>query len=280
MLGGEEATVVAQFEGCWDGWAIVLDTLCRVPPIAFDNTEEQITVLGRWEIMYAAPDGTTATYLPQTYTGAIDACITWEHPGNIATSDLSHLVTMQRPKLYDFDGDGHAELFSREAHRVLQDHPEEGGLSLTEAGGAVLLTFRDGKITPYPPAYDVSAFGITDMRDVDGDQRPDLFSLLYGMSTGPWRIAHTLADGTFSKTDAVAVRAMRDQCPSPSTILLTVSATGAVDEDATKAAVACAMIRGENGRDVLSRLRTECTARKASCDVLSWASNMTTFGMR
>src|SRR6185503_16926039 len=86
-LSTAEADVVArQFGACWEGWSIALDFLCRVPEEAFDDTDERVSVLGRWVIMHGA-----ATYKPVT-SGVGMGCPDLGET-NIATGDLARLVT-------------------------------------------------------------------------------------------------------------------------------------------------------------------------------------------
>ena len=125
------------------------------------------------------------------------------------------VVRMRRPAgargrgvwrvFHDFDGDGVAE----------------AGLRLDgagAAGGTTLYAVRDGAIAPYARGAGVDAelpF------DVDADGRPDLLqespfatANTCGPSvfTGVPEVAHALADGGFSRDDAVAREWMRQRC--------------------------------------------------------------------
>jgi len=118
--------------------------------------------------------------------------------------------------LTDYDGDGEIEIFR--AHNQQATEAED-------QHEAAVLTFKDGNLTPYPPAANLS---IVVPRDVDGDGRLDL------LSSGPYANVrsfnalgngedlvsavfayHSLSDGTFALDDAAAIDFTRSQCPSP-----------------------------------------------------------------
>jgi hypothetical protein len=113
---------------------------------------------------------------------------------------------------YDFNGDGDPELFVG-LHAIWSSHT---GLELAES---ILYTFTAGAIEKYAPA---TSFAIWKLEDRDNDGRPDIVtSSPYARSRGgstpvfsPTLIAHALADGSFSTTDAVAERAARKACPT------------------------------------------------------------------
>lgn len=276
-LGADEAKVIAQFDSCWQGWAAALDVLCRDPGLTFDNSDATVTVLGRWVVVYTAPDGSSATYTPHSYTGTT-SCITWEQPGNIAEPDLSTLTHIEPPKLFDYDGDGHPEILLSSTHAYIQDHPEISGESLNTMSVSELLTFKNKVISLYPlrASNRISTSEIVDMKDVDGDGRPELwmsFNAAVPRSV-PKRVAHSLPDGTFAFDDDVAKRALLDQCPS-STGLLVERADKSINTDASLAAIACAALRGEAGHDVRKRVEAECARRRVDCiDYARWANDM------
>ncbi len=106
---------------------------------------------------------------------------------------------------FDFDGDGTAE----------------AGLRIPGGGDharSTLYTVHDGAIVPYAPGAGVDA---EVPHDVDGDGRPDFLtdspfttpntcgpSVFYGVP----EVVHALADGGFSRDDAVAREWMRQRC--------------------------------------------------------------------
>jgi hypothetical protein len=276
-LGADEPTVIAQFDRCWQGWAVALDVLCREVGLTFDNTDTRVTVLGRWVVVYTAPDGSSATYTRHSYSAA-HSCITSDKPGNIAEADLSTLTHIEPPKLFDYDGDGHPEILMNSTHSYIQDHPEIEGESLNAMSQSELLTFKHKVISPYPlrAGNRISTSEIVDLKDVDGDGRPELwmsFNVAVPRSV-PKRIAHSLPDGTFSFDDEVAKQAVIDQCPK-ATALLVVRADQSIDTEASLAAIGCAALRGEPGRDVRKRVEAECAKRRVDClDYARWANDM------
>jgi len=289
-VGAAEASLLAQFDGCWSEpsgtWTLLLEQLCHVAPL--DTDIGTVSWLGRWGLTYETAGKERATYAPQAFTGGglpAGACIdTVEHPGNIAVSDLAQ-IRIVSPKVFDFDADGHAEFLLRSSSTTLRDHPEESGISLEEHRIDELVAYDHGKIQPYQPAANVvGSSRLMDIRDVDKDGRPDLFFTFNGFDDGtpPWRVAHSLSDGTFSASDPIAIAAERDQCPSaPSPTFPLLKSDGSVDLDGTQTAVACAMIRGEKPADVHQRLQKGCSKFKGKCaSLVVWAKNVTTRGLK
>ena len=126
---------------------------------------------------------------------------------------LMSLVGNTAPPLsFDYDGDGTPEVAVYESRF---DHTRSPQVRLT------LWTYQGGKVKPYPPSASLPAVGI---RDVDEDGRPDLLldtrdeelcdppgpglNCIPGAHTSlrPDAIAHSLPDGTFSTSDAVATK--------------------------------------------------------------------------
>lgn len=106
--------------------------------------------------------------------------------------------------LFDYDGDGRSELLLP----VRQyEHASEGPRRLW-----VLTVTDDGRIVEYAPELKPVVWA----EDVDGDGRPDLMldpddtqaSAAYpahsSVVRAGWRLAHSLPNGSFSTTDAVA----------------------------------------------------------------------------
>jgi hypothetical protein len=255
----DEARVVAQFEGCWDGWAIALDVLCRVP-----ETRYGATVIGRWVVMYVAADGSSATYRrPGDATLAL--CGRTGEVGNIAAPHLGRLVELEPPVLFDYDGDGVPEIWLADGH-------------VRE-----LLAFKNKVASRYPPSLrlrGVPLWGIQSVTDVDHDRRPDLL-LAFDRAAPPpvpERVAHALPDGTFSEDDAIARRELFAQCPATESLLV-LRMNNAVDVDASIAAISCAALRGELGRDISRRLSTLCNERDDCHEVERWANDMYLYGV-
>jgi hypothetical protein len=103
---------------------------------------------------------------------------------------------------FDFNGDGFPELL---LHTVDGHHSGSGARHLS------LWTFDGRTVTRYAGT---EGLPIIHAEDVDGDGRPDLI-LDYDNTTndegtsssltpGNWKLAHSLPNGTFSTTDAVA----------------------------------------------------------------------------
>jgi len=140
---------------------------------------------------------------------------------------------------FDFDGNGDLEIYVEWLTAI--GSARENAESWTDGE---LLTFADGKVVPYAPSAKLSLWGL---EDVDKDGRPDIRTsspyggrLRKGQSPdyvwGPPLVAHSLPDGTFSMTDAVATSAARQVCPEKLTPALLAKAVKrsdrvAVDED-------------------------------------------------
>jgi hypothetical protein len=272
---------------CWVGprgaWSLYLDTLCRAPELVLEGGED-VALLGRWGIMYADIDGSSATYVPATSTGALgpDLCVHWRRPGNIAAEGGGPLVVVSVAHVYDFDGDGHAELFLSATDRSVRDHPEMGGFYLSDDSNGGLLQFRGGQIARYGPAQAITrGVGPSGLEDVDGDGRPDLYLNYYGLDadTRPRRVAHALPDGTFSTTDESARRATLAQCPEPGSALAVIAADGTLDWRASQTEAVCARLRGASAREIYDRIERECRPSPdapggPACALHSWALNL------
>jgi len=165
---------------------------------------------------------------------------------------------------YDFDGDGADELVFAVAGKI--------------------FTIANGNIVPYAPAKDL-AFGA--LVDADGDGRPDLGLLeqyngsasllacgkragnpVLGFDVETALVAHGLAGGAFSTTDAVAQRVGKERCPkAPSRIA--VLEDGSYDQEWLRENVVCARLWGMPARAVIEALDKQCTWPKGDeCDAL------------
>jgi hypothetical protein len=272
--------VVRQLDQCWDGWAVSLDTLCTVSDLHFDNTDEIVRALGRWMITFTASDASAAAYSPHAHV-SVDSCLDSGEPGNIAAAELSRLADVETPGTFDYDGDGIPELFVAYTSPTITAHPDPDGLSLRRARTALLLTFKRKVIAEYRIAADGVALGELDaQKDVDLDGRPDLLLRFHTAvpPSVPRRVAHSLSDGRFSLSDAVATAGLLDQC-APTRELLVERADRTLDIAASQAAVACAALRGELGRDISRRLATLCAGRDDCHEVERWANDMYLYGV-
>ncbi len=129
-------------------------------------------------------------------------------------------TTMKRSLVTDYDGDGLPELWAR---------TDEDGVEGGHFSESFILTVASGKVAPYGPTTKLGDLGTP--IDEDGDGRLDLPVSLdlvtfdqnecYGKGNsdpGDF-LAHSLSDGTFSTTDAVARAHVKKWCPAaPTTI--------------------------------------------------------------
>lgn len=158
----------------------------------------------------------------------------------------------------DIDGDGVGEAI------IEQTNWDEEGSSPPRPRA---YAFRDGRLSEYAPTHAMEAFSIV---DADGDGHIDLlvpseFSIttFVGMSasgeSAPPRLAHGLADGTFSTADDTALRHRLAQCPRPPERIVVPSATNAARIDAGRLIdnVACARAWGATAAEVLARAEHE-----------------------
>jgi hypothetical protein len=172
-------------------------------------------------------------------------------------------IARQVPRLFDYDGDGEAEVILHA--RDLAEGPDDDE-------PAVVFTFHAGKVTPYGDLAHRGIFGSP--IDADHDGRPDFLThagidLAASKETcgnracapryAPSFLVHSLPDGTFSTVDEVARHFAREACPeSPPTI--------ESREDA-----GCARLWANTDAKVASerdRVRQSCRAfPPAGCDV-------------
>lgn len=183
---------------------------------------------------------------------------------NLEWSETRRVVPLP-PTLFDFDGDGDAEIIV-----VTQiEEVSESGLGNVTRRGRV-WSGRDA-IAPYPAARDIV---IEDVRDIDGDGRPDLLTRdpYAGSATitcgsedpypvlGPLLVAHALPGGTFSRGDSVAVDRARRECPTrPATLLRPDAASaGAIDLVASAHDIACARLWGALAEPIVAAVAAGC----------------------
>lgn len=158
---------------------------------------------------------------------------------------------------FDYDGDGVSEI----AVADVTDYGEESSETRK------VYTWKDGDVVEYPHVN----FQFSRMLDVDGDKRPDLVvtgpfevegpcGLNGQMFRAPPHVAHSLPDGTFSRTDAVAQEVVRAQCGPLETDLLVLSKDGGetrMDDGETARRLTCARIYGAKSADVVARVRKD-----------------------
>jgi hypothetical protein len=160
-------------------------------------------------------------------------------------------------RAFDFDGDGSPEIVA-----ILAGHVHEGA---SWSRGRV-WTFRDGAVKLYAPAQDLL---VEDLRDVDGDGRPDLVTFAGRTAsaeacgsgfeyrvTGPELVAHSRPDGTFSLTDEAAVEGAKRACPARPTPLLGPDAL--TDTNAAARNVVCARLWGATPAEALREVAGAC----------------------
>jgi len=204
---------------------------------------------------------------PLPPTGAADGARDGSAPEpNLEWSEARRVVPLA-PTFFDFDGDGDVE-----AIVVMQtEELSESGLSHTARRGRVWSASGKGVIVPYPPARDII---VEDVRDIDGDGRPDLLTRSpYAGSAvvrcgseepypvvGPLLVAHALGGGTFATGDAVAAAAARRECPAPPPKILRPDAAvaGAIDLVASARNVACARLWGAPAAPLIAAIASAC----------------------
>ncbi len=195
------------------------------------------------------------------------------------TYDVGGGLALDDATFFDWDGDGEDELFVR-GIRGAADHPTEQRSTVwtfhTADAGA--------RIQPYAAATNLAPAGqaltITDVRDVDGDGRPDLLATFFGVGpdappTTHQFMAHSLDGGAFSLRDAAAVAFAQKQCPSDPNLDLATKSPSDFD-DTLADAIACALLWGHTPKEEAAALAKGCAAARAAdagvCPV--WAQRM------
>jgi hypothetical protein len=186
---------------------------------------------------------------------------------DVGATVLSAGIPSPSPFLhFDFDGDGVDE-FLHPVTRLGTD-------GAAEVSG-VLWTFRSGKVSRFPGAPGQVRL----VKDVDGDGRPDL--LFPGSFRGDWLwegcagvdvvasvdddaagllfVAHSLPDGTFSTTDAVAREQLRQRCQDLSDL-----GSVAHESDLIRA-IPCARVRGVSTAKLRVQLDAACNRFEPRC---------------
>ena len=177
---------------------------------------------------------------------------------------------------YDFDGDGEAKAIVV----VETTEDSESGVEHATRRGRV-WTARNG-IQLYAPARTVA---VEDVRDVDGDGRPDLITrgpylasatISCGSQdsypvTGPALVAHAEAKGTFASGDAVAVEFARRECSRPPRPVMVrekgqAGIGGGIAFATSARNVACARLWGAATGPLVAAIATACRQKTgATC---------------
>lgn len=212
----------------WDGWGGV-QVLFALVHVGDDGARTQVTPFDD------APDGGAAPKVDNLYFSNVDG------------------AEIRSFTAFDYDGDG-----TREIVLVVSGKYHEGE---TWAWGRV-YTVAKGGVAPYPPAASVPFSSVV---DEDADGRPDLLggepyddvfenccSGFASQLEGPPLLAHALTDGSFSRTDGVAIAVAKRACPEPPKEI--VAGGAAWDVGAVHTAVACAKLWGVDDAKILGAI--------------------------
>ncbi len=221
---------------------------------------------GRWSIVHVDAAGVRVSVSPDaTFVvgGGGQESVTENQ--NLEWSGTMRIIPAT-PVLFDFDGDG-----SPEAVVVVRmDVIQESGNSVRVLHGRV-WTAHDGKVTLYEPARELI---VEEVRDVDGDGRPDIMTHEpYADTTtiqcgsedaypvyGPILLAHSLVDGTFARADAQAVLFAKRTCailPSPA-LVDERDRPQIVDFARSARNIACARLWGSDKGTLVSEIAARC----------------------
>jgi hypothetical protein len=180
-----------------------------------------------------------------------------EAGGEIARGGFEHYAdgwgggTVLIDTLFDYDGDGNAEVI------VAEVHDGEGSFSEKYS----VFTSRAGAIVPYAPAAN---FKILDVQDADADQRPDLVIRRHeattsergieGQSTTFPALAHSLPSGGFDIRDREAEAFVERHCSTLPSGALAKPRGRKRNDVATGHALVCARWRGAPEAALLAEL--------------------------
>ena len=183
----------------------------------------------------------------------------------------------------DYDGDGTPEAVVWTA-RI--------GQEVRSSARGVLWSFSQGAVAPYSKAskLSIAPFEVdpvassepSPLRDLDGDGRIDLlgYGPFFGVfkqgcgviesfeALGPRLALHSLADGTFSERDAVAIAHAKVVCPTRPTQVLTFGEHG-VDQGPTFSNLGCGRLWNVPASAIDSERKSACGAvqpASADCD--------------
>ncbi|HET7543917.1 MAG TPA: VCBS repeat-containing protein [Polyangiaceae bacterium] len=167
---------------------------------------------------------------------------------NYVWQEGDYYTNVLAPTLFDYDGDGEAELLFK-----MDAYVSEGTVS-----GSVgrVLTFKAGTVRNYTPE---PGLNWSNVEDIDHDGRPDLLGA-YGTVTVA---AHSLADGSFSTVDAAAQAVARRACPPDrKAVFLSATAETPLPEGYGPSGWngACARLWGASAEAVLREIDRHCAA--------------------
>lgn len=224
-------------------WAVTFDTLALDPKVS------SVTVTGKLTLGYYDLVGTRlASVIPAPPFARSEVATTAE---DNMSGDVSH-GTSADLVAYDWSGDGRPEAFL-----LLTRRGGEHGLS--QRGSA--WTFDGRAVVEYAPAKGRLPLAAL---DVDGDGRLDLVTTPFAQAVdasrdwwfnGPFFVAHSLANGTFSANDDLAKKSALCSCsdrPSPLVVR---------DElDDVAYTVACARVWNSDTQTITTALHSSCNA--------------------
>jgi hypothetical protein len=223
--------------------------------IAFDSVSVNPNAPGvtaRFAVVHLSPTGSgvariTAPFEPSPIAGNPAAPVTPSSRSYVLEVG-TYYTDVFAPTLFDYDGDGDAELIF-----TMQAYVSEGG-----AAGATgrVLTFKHGAIQPYSPSPNLRW---SNVEDIDKDNRPDLVGRYLDVAVA----AHSLPDGSFSITDSIAQAFAKRACPpGRDAVFLPV-----VDDAASPTGYgptgwngACALLWGATPARVLHEIDKHCGA--------------------
>jgi hypothetical protein len=209
-------------------WGIRIDDVTDLEPDAASCPTGWLE-----RVVHVAADGSEQATIPPGPGGVRNG-----HRYNVYKGAPLYVVTF-----FDWDGDGEDEAVIGRWTSIF------------------VWTFKHGHIVPYAPA---SAFTVDDVKDDDGDGRPDLLVRPFGDApTSMQLLAHALPDGTFTLHDAVAVKHAQTVCPTDAPV-----ATG-VREDILANDIACALLWGHDPKALRSDV---CAADAEPCP--AWVKRM------
>jgi hypothetical protein len=237
-------------------WALTVGSL----------TADDSGVGGRWSLTYVNAAGARLAVSPDTTLalggGGPEPLARRQ---NLEWSANARVVPL-RLLLFDYDGDGEPEAVVI----VKRIEINESGTSFRILRGRV-WSARAGAIELYAPARELIA---EEVRDVDQDGRPDLvtrgpYAALATVKCGseepypvrgPTLVAHSLAGGGFSWSDAQAVAFARQECPSrPRPVLVSDREhPDFIQLGASARNLACARLWGADEQLMLSDIQARC----------------------